>query len=148
MALITAVQNYFAIYGNYGKYKRVRIANKQIKLGNHTVDVSAELVPKGGGPNESLLMPIKTRETEGGGHAHLFTRDIIAAVRELREDARIYHVTAVIIAQNWSTSELGNIEDQIDRIFHFDMSPNRFNGFDEQTQIELNKYVKEILNNG
>ena len=148
MALITAVQNYFAIYGSYGKYKRVKIANKQIKLGNHTVDVSADLAPKAGGPNESLLMPIKTRETEGGGHAHLFTRDIIAAVRELKEDTSMYHMTAVIIAQNWSTSELGNIEDQIDRIFHFDMSPNRFNGFDEQTQIELNKYVEGILNNG
>ena len=71
-ALITAFQNYFAIYGNYGQYKKIKIADKQIKISNHTVDVSVELVPRNGGQNEILLMPIKTRETEGGGHAHLF----------------------------------------------------------------------------
>jgi hypothetical protein len=144
-ALITSFQNYFAIYGNYGKYKKIIIADKQIKLSNHTVDVSVELIPKGGGATEKLLMPIKTRETEGGGHAHIFTRDIIAAVRDLKEDTNKYHIIAVIIAQNWSASELSNIDDQIDRIFHFDMSPNKFNGFDEKMQINLNKYIEGIL---
>ena len=147
-ALITAFQNYFAIYGNYGRYKKAKIADKQIKIGNHTVDVSVELVPRDGGQNEILLMPIKTRETEGGGHAHLFTRDIIAAVRELKEETGIYHLTAVIIAENWSPSELGNIENQIDLLFYFNMSPNKFNGFDEKAQIELNKHIEGILNDG
>lgn len=147
-ALITAFQNYFAIYGGYGKYKKVTIADKQIKIGNHTVDVSAELVPKDNGPKETLLMPIKTRETEGGGHAHIFTRDIIAAVRELKEDAHRYHMMAVIIARNWSISELGNIDEQIDLIFHFDLNPNKFIGFDESTQIKLNRYIEGILNSG
>ena len=145
-ALITSFQNYFAIYGNYGKYKKIEIATKQIKIGNHTVDVSAKLVSKDGSSNEALLMPIKTRETEGGGHAHIFTRDIIAALSDLKKDKNIYHMTAVIVAQNWSASELGNIDDQIDLIFHFDMSPNKFNGFDESAQIKLNKYVEGILN--
>lgn len=147
-ALITAFQNYFAIYGGYGKYKKVDIADKQIKIGNHTVDVSAELTPKDNKPKEILLMPIKTRETEGGGHAHIFTRDIIAAIRELKEDAHRYHITAVIIAHNWSILELGNINNQIDLIFHFDLNPNKFSGFDEGSQIRLNKYVEGILNNG
>ena len=147
-ALVTAFQHYFSINGNYGKYKKIKIADKQIKIGNHTVDVSATLAPLDGRPTETLLMPIKTRETEGGGHAHIFTRDIIAAVRELKEDESKYHMTAVIIALNWSVSELGNIDNQIDRIFHFDMNPNKFLGFDESTQIELNKYVQEILDNG
>lgn len=147
-ALITAFQNYFAIYGNYGKYKKVNIADKQIKIGNHTVDVSAELFPRDNKPKETLLIPIKTRETEGGGHAHIFTRDIIAAVRELKEDVHRYHITAVIIARNWSILELGNINDQIDLIFHFDLNPNKFVGFDEKAQIRLNKYVEGILRNG
>ncbi len=147
-ALITSFQNYFAIYGNYGKYKKVKIADKQIKIGNHTVDVSAKLIPIDGNPNKTLLIPIKTRETEGGGHAHLFTRDIIAAVRELKDDPNKYHFLAVIIAQNWSAIELGNIDDQIDFIFHFDMNPNKFNGFDEDSQIKLNKYIEDILSNG
>ena len=147
-ALVTAFQNYFSIHGNYGKYKKVQIAGKQIKIGNHTVDVSATLVPINGDPTVTILMPIKTRETEGGGHAHIFTRDMIAAVRELKEDENKYHMVAVIIALNWSVSELDNIDDKIDRVFHFDMNPNKFFGFDEATQIELNKYVQEILDNG
>ncbi|WP_204104842.1 MULTISPECIES: hypothetical protein [Spirulina sp. CCY15215] len=145
-AIVTAFQNYFAIYGNYGKYKRIKIAPKQIKIGNHTIDVSVELDPKNGKANEILLIPIKTRETEGGGHAHIFTRDLIAAIDELQEDANIYYIMAVIIAQNWSASELGNINNRIDLIFHFNMSPNKFQGFDEKTQIDLNKYIEGILN--
>lgn len=44
--LITAIQNFFSIYNNYGKFKKVEIADKQIKVGRHTVDVSAKLYPK------------------------------------------------------------------------------------------------------
>ena len=79
-AIITAFQNYFSIHGNYGKYKKITIADKQIKIGNHTIDVSVELMPLDNSLSETLLMPTKTRETEGGGHSHIFTRDIIAAV--------------------------------------------------------------------
>jgi hypothetical protein len=148
MALVTAFQNYFAIHGNYGKYRKVTIATKQIRIGNHTVDISAHLLPMGGGPPEIILMPIKTRETEGGGHAHIFTRDLIAAIRELKADQNKYHMVVVIVALNWSVSELGNIGEQIDRVFHFDMNPNKFFGFDDKAQIALNKYVQDILDNG
>jgi hypothetical protein len=145
-ALITAFQHYFSIQGNYGKYQKVSIANKQIKIGNHTVDVSATLIPKTGTQKETLLLPIKTRETEGGGHSHLFTRDIVAAVQKLKEDEPNYHIIAVIIAQNWSISELSNIRDRLDRVFYFALNPNKFFGFDNASQIELNKYIQAILN--
>lgn len=149
-AIITSFQNYFSIYNNYGKYQDIKIQPKQVKIGNHTVDASVELIPKKGNLKEYLLIPIKTRETEGGGHAHLFTRDIITAINDLKEYADYnnikYHIAVVIIAQNWSTSELKNIEDQIDLIFHFDMSPNNFNGFDDHSQIKLNKYIESIVN--
>ncbi len=147
-ALITAFQNYFSIYGNYGKYKKLAVADKQIKIGNHTIDVSAKLTPLNNGPTETLLIPIKTRETEGGGHAHIFTRDVIAAVRELKEDKSRYHMIAIIVAINWSISELGNIGDQIDMVFHFNMNPNKFIGFDDASQIQLNKYIYRVLGNG
>ena len=147
-ALITAFQNYYSIHSGYGKYKKIEIANKQIKIENHTIDVSAELTPNGNSAKEILLIPIKTRETEGGGHSHIFTRDIIAAVRELKEDRSRYHMIAVIIALNWSVTELGNINDQIDKVFHFNMNPNKFRGFNESSQIQLNKYIQGILDNG
>jgi hypothetical protein len=148
MAIITAFQNYYSINGNYGKYKKVTIADKQIKIGNHTIDVSVKLIPSDDSPIQTLLIPIKTRETEGGGHSHIFTRDIIAAVRELKDDENRYHMIAVIVARNWSISELGNIDNQIDKVFHFNMNPNKFVGFDEASQIELNKYIQGVLDNG
>ena len=70
----------------------------------------------------------------------------MAAVRDLKSDTNKYYIAAVIIAQNWSTSELGNMNDHIDLIFHFNMSPNKFNGFDEASQITLNKYIEGVLN--
>lgn len=147
-ALITAFQNYYSIHSGYGKYKKIDIADKQIKIGNHTIDVSAELTPDDNNEKETLLMPIKTRETEGGGHSHIFTRDIIAAVRELKEDRNRYHMLAVIIAHNWSVTELGNINNLIDKVFHFNMNPNKFTGFNEASQIQLNKYIQKVLDNG
>jgi hypothetical protein len=57
-----------------------------------------------------------------------------------------YYIAAVIVAQNWSASELKNIDNQIDLVFHFDMSPNFFNGFDDDAQIKLNKYIESIFN--
>lgn len=93
-------------------------------------------------------LQIKTRETEGGGHSHLFSRDLIAAINDLNRDANDYHVVAVIIAENWSNAEIDIIGTHIDLIFHFNMSPNRFMGFDEDTQIKLNRYVASILGGG
>lgn len=69
-------------------------------------------------------------------------------MQELKQDGSRYHIIAVIIAQNWSISELGNMGDRIDRVFHFDMNPNNFLGFDATTQIELNQYIQGILDNG
>jgi hypothetical protein len=146
-AIITAFQNYFSIYSNYGKYKKIDIAESQIKIGNHTIDVSVKLTPLDNSLPESLLIPIKTRETEGGGHSHIFTRDIIAAVRELKEDESKYYIVAVIVALNWSISELKNINNQIDKVYHFNVNPNKFIGFDDASQIDLNRYIQGILNN-
>ncbi|MDB9310584.1 hypothetical protein PN471_18540 [Aphanizomenon sp. CS-733/32] len=146
-AIITAFQNYFSIYSNYGKYKKIDIAESQIKIGNHTVDVSVKLTPLDNSLPESLLIPIKTRETEGGGHSHIFTRDIMAAVKELKEDESKYYIVAVIVALNWSISELENINNQIDKVYHFNVNPNKFIGFDDASQIDLNRYIQGILNN-
>lgn len=147
-SLITALQYYYSIHGDYGKYSGVEIADKQIKLGTHTDDVSIELIPKTGSDRTRLFIPVKTRETEGGGHSHLFSRDLVAAIGDLNRDANNYHVVAVIIAENWSASEIKAIGAQIDLVFHFNMSPNRFIGFDEDAQIKLNRYVASILGGG
>ena len=46
------------------------VSEVEIKLEGETFDVSVV------GPSGQILMPVKTRETMGGGHALLFTRDI------------------------------------------------------------------------
>jgi hypothetical protein len=143
--LITAIQHYYSIYGNYGKFKNIEIANKQIKLGKHTIDVSANLTPKDGTDKVNLLIPVKTRETEGGGHSHLFTRDIITAISDIKKELNNYHIVVIIVAENWSASEITNIDAQIYMIFHFNMNPNKFMGFDEAAQIKFNKYMATIL---
>ena len=105
-SLITAIQHYYSIYGNYGSFKKVNIADAQIKIGRHTIDVSAVLVPKVGPNPVRLLIPVKTRETEGGGHAHLFTRDIVTAINDIKAEIGSHHIVVVIIAENWSASEI------------------------------------------
>lgn len=144
-ALATALQYYYSVYNDYGNYKRIVIADKQVKIGAHTVDISADLLPKIGNDVPKLLIPVKTRETEGGGHSHLFTRDVIAAINDLKATSGRHHIVAVIIAENWSASELQTIGAQIDLVFHFNMSPNKFMGFDEDAQIRFNKYIASIL---
>jgi len=144
-SLITAIQYYYSIYGNYGKFKKIDIADKQIKLGKHTIDISVELTPKIGSGKVGLLIPVKTRETEGWGHSHLFTRDIITAISDIKKEINNYHIVAIIVAENWSASEIATLDNQIDLIFHFNMNPNKFIGFDEASQVKFNKYIEKIL---
>lgn len=144
-SLVTAIQNFYSIYNNYGTFKKVEIADKQMKVGRHTIDVSARLFPKHGDHPLELLIPVKTRETEGGGHSHIFSRDILAAVADTKRELTNYHIIVVIVAENWSISEIETITGEIDSIFHFNMSPNRFVGFDDKSQIDLNKRIEKIL---
>lgn len=144
-ALITAFQNYYSIYGNYGKYKSIEVLPSQIKVESYTFDVAVKLTHINKKESELILIPIKTRETEGGGHSHLFTRDIMSAFQSLKRDKIEYYVIAVIIAKNWSDSELENIRSQINKLYHFDLNPNSFINFDETSQIDLNRYIHGIL---
>lgn len=144
--LITAIQTYFSIHNNYGRFEKVKIADKQIKVGRHTIDISAKLYPKVGDDIVDLLIPVKTRETEGGGHSHLFTRDITSAITDIKAELRNFHIAVIIVAENWSVSEMKVIDDAIDLIFHFNMSPNKFIGFNDDTQIKFNRYIEQIFN--
>ena len=143
-ALVTAFQTYYQTHNNYCKYKTIEIADSQIKLGTHTFDLSVKL--KIDDDNERLLLiPIKTRETEGGGHAHLFSRDVVTAVTETRLVVKNSVICLVIVAKNWSPREIEGIEGLINSVFYFDSNPNTFSGFDDKTQIELNLFIQELL---
>jgi hypothetical protein len=145
-SFVAAIQHYYSIYNNYGKFKKVVVADKQIKVGRDTIDVSAQLLSKDNSSIENILVPVKTRETEGGGHAHLFTRDIISAITEIKKERAKPHLVVVIIAENWAPEELTIIDSSIDIIFHFNMNPNQFTGFDDEAQQKLNKYIEYLFN--
>ncbi|WP_439544998.1 hypothetical protein [Sandarakinorhabdus sp.] len=70
------------------------IGNAEIKLGGETYDVSVV------GKKGRILIPVKTRETMGGGHALLFTRDIHKSIAVAHEAG--FDCLPVIIAESWA----------------------------------------------
>lgn len=143
IALATAIQNYYSERGNYGIYASAHIPKKQIKIGVETYDVSVELRDESGKRIRRLLVPVKTRETEGGGHSSLYARDIAPAFSAARVHSPGDFVIAVIVARNWSETEA--VISQVDHAAIFDLSPNDFEMFDEAKQQELNTFVANVL---
>jgi hypothetical protein len=144
-ALLIAIQIFFEKHGNYGKYAGVELADKEIMIGNETFDVSANLIDAQGERVRRILVPIKTRETEGGGHAHLFTRDIKSALNAAKFDNADDFLIAVIVAKNWSEREKETIRTLVDHAAIFDLSPNEFSEFSHDEQSRLNAFIAALL---
>jgi len=143
-ALAEAFLFYYKTRGNYGKYKDFEILETPLKVNNRTYDVAAILTDRRGA-KRYLILPVKTRETQGGGHAHLFTRDIEQANQEIMLELLNSRIVSVIIAQNWSPDEISRQEELHGSVIHFDVNPNRFMGFDEIHQRILNQIVETEL---
>ena len=75
------------------KNVHLTIADRQITLNEETYDVQVS------GTKGSLLLPVKTRETMGGGHANLFTRDIHKAIEVARNNGS--ECIPIVIAESW-----------------------------------------------
>jgi hypothetical protein len=144
-ALLAAIQNYYTQHANYGIYSGVVIPEGQVSIGNETYDVSANLLNEEKQCIRRILVPIKTRETEGGGHAHLFTRDIMSAINAARLDNENDYVVAVIVARNWSSREADTIRERVDHAAIFDISPNDFILFSDEEQEKLNAFINAVL---
>ncbi len=144
-ALLTAIQTFFEQNGNYGKYARVELTDKEIMIGNETFDVSVNLLDAQGKIIQRILVPIKTRETEGGGHAHLFTRDMKSAMNAAKYDNANDFLIAVIVAKNWSERETESIRSLVDHAAIFSLSPNEFTEFGNEEQRKLNAFIASLL---
>lgn len=70
-----------------------RVSDAEIRLEGETYDVSVV------GKRGQILMPVKTRETMGGGHALLFTRDIHKSITAAHNAG--FECLPVIVAENW-----------------------------------------------
>jgi hypothetical protein len=144
-ALLVAIQAYFSKHKSYGVYTRVEIASRQIMVNNESFDVSANLYNASDTPTQRILMPIKTRETEGGGHSHLFTRDILSAIRSVKQHDANDFLIVVIVARNWSAREAQEIGENVDHLVLFDTSPSAFSAFAEEQQDGLNRFIEGVL---
>lgn len=145
-ALTEAFTFYFKTRGNYGQFNDFEIVEKPLKVKNRTYDVAAWL-NRVDGSKRLLILPVKTRETQGGGHAHLFSRDIEQANQDILAIYPDAAIAFVIIAQNWSAEELATLQTHYEKVFYFDKNPNNFLGFDERSQVEMNKLVERLLEN-
>jgi len=77
------------------------VADVELRLEGETFDVCVT------GAKGKILMPVKTRETMGGGHALLFTRDIHKSIAAARRTG--FDCLPVIIAESWS-GDLATLE--------------------------------------
>lgn len=102
------------------------ISETEIRLDGETYDVSII------GSRGRILLPVKTRETMGGGHALLFTRDIHKSISVAHNAG--YECLPIIIAESWA----GDLETLAckDHIY-INMNPNQIALVEPRLAAEL-----------
>lgn len=106
------------------------VGESQIKLSGETYDVTVT------GNNGKILIPVKTRETTGGGHALLFTRDINQAIEKAKNNG--YKCIPIIIAEAWKI-DFGSLKSH--EFIHIDKNPNQI----VEVEPILNNKLEELL---
>lgn len=108
----------------------VSVTNSQITLNDETYDVQVM------GQNGSLLIPVKTRETMGGGHATLFTRDIYKSILVATQAG--FKCVPVIIAESWS-GDLATLQSEM--YLYVQANPNQI----REIEPILTQKIQELL---
>lgn len=144
-ALLVAIQSYYETHRHYGVFGGVEIPASQVSIGSESYDVSVNLLDGKGITVSRMLVPIKTRETEGGGHSHLFTRDIMSAITSAKSSGSNDYLAVIIVAKNWSRREARAIEEAVDYLVNFEISPSEFIEFGSSEQESLNQFVSNVL---
>ena len=96
-ALASAVARYYELNRSYGSFDDVVVLPKQLTIERESYDGAVEL-RKGGKVLGLILVPVKTRETEGGGHSQLFSRDITEAIVAARRNSRAYVISVFVVS--------------------------------------------------
>jgi len=92
----------------------LKVGDSQVRIGDETYDV--QII----GKTRTILVPVKTRETMGGGHANLFTRDIHKAISVAQENG--YECIPVVIAESWR----GNLDSlSCKHVIYLPINPNQ-----------------------
>ncbi len=109
---------------------KLKVTDKEVRLLDETFDV--EVVGKKG----TILLPVKTRETMGGGHALLFTRDIHKSISVAQTNG--YECLPIIIAESW-TGDLSSL--RCKGSIYIPMNPNLIDKITPILESELEKHV-------
>ncbi len=92
----------------------LNVSARQVRISDETYDIQVQ------GERGTLLIPVKTRETMGGGHSLLFTRDIYKSIRAAVESG--YSCVPVVIAESWA----GDLTDlRSDLYLYLQVNPNQ-----------------------
>ncbi|WP_288420878.1 hypothetical protein [uncultured Acinetobacter sp.] len=119
------------------KLNSLSISPKQIALGGETYDVSIS------GPKGTILMPVKSRETMGGGHAQLFTRDIHKSISVAEEYG--FMCIPVIFAESWQ----GNLKSlPCQNYIYLPINPNQIASHMKNLESEVKKIITTFASIG
>jgi hypothetical protein len=106
------------------------VGDKETRINDETYDVQ---VSNG---TATILVPVKTRETMGGGHANLFTRDIFKSISVAHESG--YLCVPIIIAESWA----GNLSSlNCEYLIHLQTNPNQIGEVQKLLASELKKLL-------
>ena len=92
----------------------LQVSRAQVRIADETYDVQVI------GETASILIPVKTRETMGGGHSLLFTRDIYKSILVATENG--YTCVPIVIAESW-TGDLDALESEL--YIYIQANPNQ-----------------------
>lgn len=109
---------------------KISVTNKEVMLNDETYDI--EVVGKHG----KILMPVKTRETMGGGHALLFTRDIHKSISVAHKNG--FNCIPVVIAESWG----GNLKGlSCENYIYIPVNPNQVDKINPLLEAKLQELV-------
>jgi hypothetical protein len=106
------------------------VGDKEIRVNDETYDVQVNCRKR------KILMPVKTRETMGGGHASLFTRDIFKSITVARKNG--YSCIPIIIAESWA-GDLKSLKCK--NLVYLQKNPNQT----EEVKKSLAQALKKLL---
>ncbi len=104
------------------------VTPRQVTIEGETYDVEVA------GRKQRILLPVKTRETMGGGHASLFTRDIGKAIDVARKHG--YTCIPIVIAESWG-GDLGSLG--VKNYIYLKLNPNQIELVKASLAKELDK---------
>lgn len=108
----------------------IKVTANEVKLNDETYDI--EII----GKKAKILMPVKTRETMGGGHALLFTRDIHKSISVAHQNG--FNCIPVVIAESWS----GNLDElPCDHYIFIQINPNQIDKINPLLESKLEDLV-------